>query len=152
MEISRSNDDALHKCNSSFMLSYPSLFTVTWSQCSPGNFNVPSVSHSKTSYKSYCQRLLFFQNLQQETDTRVVPLNNLAEILEHLKVILISYSDVAFNSWICFRVLPHDNLLTFSKSLSAYSSFLSSPWRMVLPLQYSWNFFHDCADLNIDFL
>ena len=67
-------------------------------------------SPTKVTAKDY-----FFLNLQQETDTRVVPLNNLAEVLEHLKVILISYFDVAFSSWICFRVPPHDNLLAFSK-------------------------------------
>ena len=65
------------------MLSYPSLFTVTWSQCSPGNFNIASALQSKKSFKSDCQGpFFFFRNLQQETDTRVVPLNNLAELLE----------------------------------------------------------------------
>ena len=68
-------------------------------------------SPTKVTVKGY----FFFRNLQQETDTGIVPLNNLAEILEHLKVILISYFDMAFSGWIFFRVPPHDTLMAFSK-------------------------------------
>ena len=85
MEISLSNNHALHKRNSSSMLSYPSVFTVTWSQCS-------LVKGTKKVTVQYH----FFRYLQQEADTRVVPLCSFAEILEHLKVILISHFDVAF--------------------------------------------------------
>ena len=89
------------------MLSYPSVFTVTWSQC-----------NLVKGPKKVTVQYHFFRYLQQETDTRVVPLYSFAEILEHLKVILISHFDVAFGTWICFRVPPHDTpvlLLAFLK-------------------------------------
>ena len=58
--------------------------------------------------KKFTVQYHFFGYLQQKTDTRVVSLYSFAEILEHLKVILIFHFDAAFAIWICFRVLPND--------------------------------------------
>ena len=58
--------------------------------------------------KKFTVQYHFFGYLQQKTDTRVVSLYSFAEILEHLKIILIFHFDAAFAIWICFRVLPND--------------------------------------------
>ena len=67
----------------------------------PGVYAIYEVSLFHQHYivkipKKFTVQYHFFGYLQQKTDTRVVSLYSFAEILEHLKVILIFHFDVAF--------------------------------------------------------